>query len=262
MPETRVITWGYNADYAHFLSPTSTNTVRDHARSLSNALSGLRNTSETCTRPIIFITYNLGGIICAQVIFLPTDPSTAVDHDYQSLLQSSTIEPDDVEKFSDHTNGVVFMGTPFGGSDTTEWASFFERLLQVLPVGKFNKTLLEHLKKDSHQLKILGEEFPQWLNNRRHAEERKVRVMCFFEEFPVPGVGHVVTRESARIAGYEAVSLPGDHRGICKFDNFQDPKYKTVLNTLRTWVDEIKAESKSKEIVDVSFTLRYTLIED
>ncbi|KAI4177645.1 MAG: hypothetical protein LQ343_000108 [Gyalolechia ehrenbergii] len=167
-----------------------------------------------------------------------------------SLLQSSTIEPDDVEKFSDHTNGVVFMGTPFGGSDTTEWASFFERLLQVLPVGKFNKTLLEHLKKDSHQLKILGEEFPQWLNNRRHAEERKVRVMCFFEEFPVPGVGHVVTRESARIAGYEAVSLPGDHRGICKFDNFQDPKYKTVLNTLRTWVDEIKAESKSKEIVD------------
>ena len=65
--EARVISWGYNADISHFLSPMSTNSVRDHARSLSNALSLLRSSPETAIRPIIFIAHSLGGIICAKV---------------------------------------------------------------------------------------------------------------------------------------------------------------------------------------------------
>lgn len=61
------MTWGYKADVAHFLSPTSTNRVKDHAKSLSNALSALRNSPETSRRPIMFVTHSLGGLVCAQV---------------------------------------------------------------------------------------------------------------------------------------------------------------------------------------------------
>ena len=69
VPDARIVTWGYNADAAHFLSstPTSANRVKDHARSLLNDLSGIRTTQETSKRPIIFIAHSLGGLICAQV---------------------------------------------------------------------------------------------------------------------------------------------------------------------------------------------------
>ena len=67
IPDARIITWGYDADVAHFVSPVSTNRVKDHAKSLSNALNGLRSSPETSTRPLILIAHSLGGIICAQV---------------------------------------------------------------------------------------------------------------------------------------------------------------------------------------------------
>ena len=79
IPDARIITWGYDADIAHFLSPTSTNRVKDHAKGLSNALNGLRGPSGTPRRPIIFVAHSLGGIICAQVTsmsgatFVPAD---------------------------------------------------------------------------------------------------------------------------------------------------------------------------------------------
>ena len=121
-----------------------------------------------------------------------------------------------------------------------KWANFLERLLKLVNVN-VNKTLLDHLQTDSHDLKALGEEFPKWLNNR------KVHVMCFYEEYPTKLCGFIVPRTSAEIAGHDAVSLPGNHADMCKFDNFEDPKYKTVLNTLRTWVDEIKAANSAKD---------------
>lgn len=69
IPDARIITWGYNAEVAHFLSPYSKVRVRDHAKSLLNDLNGLRDSPETCTRPIIFVAHSLGGIVCAQVTF-------------------------------------------------------------------------------------------------------------------------------------------------------------------------------------------------
>ncbi|KAL8642926.1 MAG: hypothetical protein Q9226_008450, partial [Calogaya cf. arnoldii] len=177
IPEARIITWGYDADVAHFLSPTSANRVKDHAKGLSNDLAGLRGSPETSTRPIIFVAHSLGGIVCAQALLwsLPTLFK-------QSLLQASSVEPDDAEKLSDHTAALTFMGTPFEGSKTAGWASLFERLSSLTHIG----ILLDHLRSDSHDLKTLGEEFPKWLNSRQSPEKNRVRVMCFFEELASP----------------------------------------------------------------------------
>ena len=127
-----------------------------------------------------------------------------------------------------------------------------------------NRNLLDHLKSNSHDLKSLGEEFPKWLVDRQNGAGRRVRVMCFFEELPTPPVGLIVSRESAQIAGFDYVSLPADHVGMCKFENFEDPKYKTVLYTLRKWVEEIKTMDESGQTKTVGcegmFSIRDLLI--
>ena len=249
------MTWGYKADVTHFLSPTSTNRVKDHAKSLLNALSALRNSPETSRRPIMFVTHSLGGLVCAQVgRTFPTVFRFADTMIIQSLLESLFIDAAGVERLSDHTAALMFMGTPFEGSDTTKWSNLFKRLSQLLPIGEVNKNLLDYLRPDSHELKILGEDFPKWLNNRQTPGERRVQVICFFEELPTPGIGHIVPRESAQIAGHESLSLPDNHVGICKFDNFQDPKYKIVLSYLMKWVVEIREGSRVQSPQTVSFS--------
>ena len=168
----------------------------------------------------------------------------AANFQLQSLLQSCIVEPDDVERLSDNTGALMFMGTPFEGSNTAKWTGLFEKLVELIPMAKTNKTLLDHLQTDSHDLRALGEEFPEWLANRERPGKGRIRVICFFEEFATK-LGHIVSRESAQIGGNRLFSLPADHTGICKFDNFEDPKYKTVLSVLQSWVDEIKATSSA-----------------
>lgn len=162
----------------------------------------------------------------------------------QGLLDSGTVEPDHVERLSNNTGALMFMGTPFEGSDAARWTGLFERLAKYIPTFTLNKVLLDHLKAESHDLKALGEEFPVWLKNRESPDGAQIRVMCFFEEFAT-SVGTIVPRESAQIGGNNAVALPADHSGICKYDNFEDPKYKTVLRILERWVEEIKAASSA-----------------
>lgn len=65
--EARIITWSYNENVGHFLSSTSVNSVKDHAKSLSNDINEMRQFSAIFKRPIIFIVHNLDDIICAQM---------------------------------------------------------------------------------------------------------------------------------------------------------------------------------------------------
>lgn len=67
IPDARIISWGYDANIAHFLEPTSNLKVKDHARSLSNDLGELRKYLDIIERPIIFVAHSLGGIIGAKV---------------------------------------------------------------------------------------------------------------------------------------------------------------------------------------------------
>ena len=149
----------------------------------------------------------------------------------------------------DNTNGLIFMGTPFEGSNTTKWIDFFGKIAKLLPTSGINTTLTNHLKPDSHELKTLTEDFAEWLTNmdRRPDEKdkdknkgKKIKVVCFSEEFPSQPGGLIVPRELARIGGHKVIPLPADHIGIYKFENFEDPKYKAILPVLQGWVEEIK----------------------
>ena len=141
----------------------------------------------------------------------------------------------------------MFLGTPFEGSNKAKWAGLLAHMAKFFPKAGVTETLLDHLKSDSSELEVLGKEFKGWLASRQTPEERQVHIACFCEELPtmtaIADAGRIVSPESAQIGNEKVIPLSADHQGICKFDNFEDPKYKTVLATLRRWVDEIKRTS-------------------
>jgi hypothetical protein len=67
VPRTRILTFGYDADVAHFWAQSSQNRIGDHALNLVNSLAQLRERSDTEDRPIIFAVHSLGGLVLEDV---------------------------------------------------------------------------------------------------------------------------------------------------------------------------------------------------
>jgi hypothetical protein len=64
---SRILTFGYDADIAHFWAAASQNCIRNHAINLTNALAQLRERTATEERPIVFVTHSLGGLVFEDV---------------------------------------------------------------------------------------------------------------------------------------------------------------------------------------------------
>lgn len=67
LPKTRIMTYGYDADIAHFWSMASQNRIGEHAGNLVNAIAQIRERTDTENRPIIFVTHSLGGLVTEDV---------------------------------------------------------------------------------------------------------------------------------------------------------------------------------------------------
>lgn len=66
LPDTRMFTWGYDADVDRFRSTASQNTIFQHAADLLGDIADLLE-SEDSDLPIIFVVHSLGGIIVKDV---------------------------------------------------------------------------------------------------------------------------------------------------------------------------------------------------
>lgn len=67
VPNTRIVTFGYDADIAHFWGTACQNCIRNHAVNLANALAQLRERTKTEGRPIVFVAHSLGGLVFEDV---------------------------------------------------------------------------------------------------------------------------------------------------------------------------------------------------
>src|SRR5947207_15934492 len=94
------MTFGYDADVVRFWTIASSNRLPDHGKSLAYAL--LDQRMQFQSRPIIFIAHSLGGLVCEEALVLSDKRE-----DLQSLLAN--------------TLGLIFMGTPHGGSYLANW---------------------------------------------------------------------------------------------------------------------------------------------
>lgn len=67
LPNSRIITFGYDADIVNFLSPASQNCIGDHARNLLNYVTNRRDNSNTSDRPLLIVAHSLGGLVAEDV---------------------------------------------------------------------------------------------------------------------------------------------------------------------------------------------------
>lgn len=89
----------------------------------------------------------------------------------------------------DCTHGILFMGTPHAGSALASWA--YMLALTVGAVKQTNTDIVGVLRTDSEVLARIQADFHAMLRTKNRGSTDKIRITCFYEELPVPGVGMV-----------------------------------------------------------------------
>lgn len=115
------------------------------------------------------MAHSLGGLVCAEVIVLGERNATG----------------DSVQTIAEHVFGIVFLGTPFAGSNLANWGDLVRAIFNV--VRKTDQTTLKTLKENSYDLKELGTAFPETIRKRNNTA-KKVRIVFFYETLATYGV--------------------------------------------------------------------------
>lgn len=121
-------------------SAASSNRVIDHAINLLYDLAADRSSYNASSRPLVFIAYSLGGLVCKKaILFSRNNP--------KSYLQSifSCIK------------AIIFIGTPYKGSWMADWARIPAIALGC--VKSANMSLFAVLETESQFLEFLQIEF-------------------------------------------------------------------------------------------------------
>jgi hypothetical protein len=84
------------------------------------------------------------------------------------------------------TEAIVFMGTPHSGSHLANWGETLAKLLGNIHTT--NPDILGVLRPGSQLLVNLQTDFQQMLLS----PEAHISVFCFYEEYPVSGLGEIV----------------------------------------------------------------------
>lgn len=220
LPSARIMSFGYDADVVRFWTMAGSNRLHDHGKSLACAVLDRRLGLEK--RPIVFVSHSLGGLVCEAALVL-CEKREALS----SILDS--------------TLGIVFLGTPHGGSDLAVWGTTVARYVNI--VRGTNKDILKNLQPGSTDLQQVEDDFQHLLKRK----EVNLKVFCFYEELKINAtIGKIVEDRSAIIRGYDSCSIHADHRNMTKFSGKADVGYGQVLGVLERWLRE-KAQKCHKE---------------
>ncbi|KAJ4356668.1 uncharacterized protein N0V89_004704 [Didymosphaeria variabile] len=232
-PTARILSFGYNSKFASFFpvfrskDPVSKETTIDnYSSSLLTDLFNLREkTSTPKDRPVIFVAHSLGGLVVANAVA----GDKGVNKEGKSI--------------SDHTFGILFLGTPFEGSKKAEWGSFGERLKKMTGIKTED---LKDLKERSAKLQSINAALQTYVKDRDRGTP--LYTVCYFEEFPTyvdkVDIGHIVTKDSATFQNADLVlPIPGNHHTMCKFGATYAPGYDRVEGQLVQWIKALKSKS-------------------
>ena len=177
-------------------------------------------------RPLFFIAHSLGGLLLAHSL----QRQDGGDERSKEIVQN--------------TRGIVFLGTPFGGSRMAGWADIANNFMTK--VCEINETSIKNLKKHSEMLAVIAREFPKLLVDRLKSKDKHdIDIICFFEQYSlkkntiIPGVkvsgGRVVDEESASILGYDSIGLAEDHISMCKYEDEERIGFVRISDQLDQW---------------------------
>ena len=171
LPDTRIMSFGYDADIVNFWDPASNSRLSSHAENLVGDLVRERERTDTETRKVLFVAHSLGGLVTEYAI--SHSRHAAEEHLHQ------------VERC---TAGIVFLGVPHCGADLASWGMFGTRMVDIL--RRANKDIVRVLNPGSEMLREVQKDFHNILRLRKH-EGSEISITCFFEELPVIAVGEV-----------------------------------------------------------------------
>lgn len=203
-PRSRIFTFGYESGVLKRQSFS----IRDVAASLGHDIQVMRNQDhDVSPRPLVFIAYNLGGLVVKQLII-----DAELGHLYAEVREN--------------TAGVLFFGTPHQGSKSADLLATF---LKIASLVRFNKDLISVMRTESKEAVVLNRIFVKISTS--------LTIISFYETLRTKTFLNsrvVVGRDSAVLgARYEYnVALHAQHRSLCKFANESDPNYTKVLHHL------------------------------
>jgi pimeloyl-ACP methyl ester carboxylesterase len=173
-------------------------------------------------RKLIFVCHSLGGLVVKQALVLTP--------------QSSAIK--DIQ---DRTTGIVFLGTPHGGSHLGR------RLAWIAFITGSSKDLASILSIDSKPLNKLSDDFKQYYERRLAGANgtgpHPLKIRCFAEMHRT-SVAHtpissmVVPLKSAmtNLEGEVVTPVEKDHHTICRFESSADPVFVMIWRQLSDWM--------------------------
>ncbi|KAE9381023.1 hypothetical protein N431DRAFT_457638 [Stipitochalara longipes BDJ] len=194
------------------------------------------------SRPIIFIGHSFGGIVISEALILASKTAT------YSAIATATI-------------GLLFLGTPFKGSDTV--VNRLRLISQKKTYGKIGKSLLAQTGQSTpteNQSQAATQPLYNLLDTRINdykslqslvseleviVKEKNIHVACFCETIPTERLKPVsksilMDKDSAALASkYPAIPLQCTHTNLSKFRSSEDPNYILVKREVRKVVDSI-----------------------
>ncbi|KAI0113988.1 hypothetical protein GGR51DRAFT_578246 [Nemania sp. FL0031] len=229
-PTARILSFGYNADFAKFypapepIAPELT--IDDYSTSLLEALKTLRGETQS-ERPIIFVAHSMGGLVVTNALSRPHGTDVAK------------------QGIADCTIGILFLGTPFKGSPKADYASILLAIVSCfLPTQPAS---IKDLRTRSQKLLAINIAFAKFLEGRHRSKGKPhLELACFFEELPLNTMtGLIVPRESATWLGQDAQSIQANHVDMCRFEDSLGSGYKSVAGKLSQWVKDIEKNKTS-----------------
>ncbi|KAI1016048.1 hypothetical protein LB504_009199 [Fusarium proliferatum] len=214
LSKARLLTYGYDA-YVLKKSVSSTNRLIDHANNLLHDLAAERASSGILNRPLIFVVHSFGGIVCKT-----------------ALIISRQSTESHLGQIFNCTRGIAFLGTPHRGSWAADWAKIPAWALGQ--VKSTNRNILDILQINNQYLEFIQTSFLSMLRDL-DKQGRPLQIACFFEELPMPGIGTIVSKESASLEGYSVFSIHANHSDMAKFGSAEESGFKRLLGELVRW---------------------------
>ncbi|KAK2686835.1 hypothetical protein QWA68_014728 [Fusarium oxysporum] len=220
LEDARIMTFGYDADVANFLTQAAQDGISGYANDLLGGLAGRReNTPDD--RKIIFVAHSLGGLVTKKAVALSRESR------FPHLR--------DIEM---QTAGIVFLGTPHHGSDLARWGSILTDLVNLTKPA--NSSIVKLLHRDSEMLAEVNEDFHNVVEKRKE-EGNRIALICFYETMPlatsIAAPTLVVPKDSAVISGELQFPIHKNHKDMTKWPKREDKGYQDILREIRMIAD-------------------------
>ncbi|TGJ78947.1 hypothetical protein E0Z10_g9820 [Xylaria hypoxylon] len=215
----QILVWGYDTHVVgQFFGASDQQNISQHGNNLLIALQQERK--EDPNRPLLFVAHSLGGIVVK--VALGNSRGSKHQPQYLSVYES--------------TRGIVFLGTPHGGSHAANWGLVASNVVKFA-LQEPAERVLRGLKPNNELLENLRKMFLQML------EDGHFGVHSFYETKSMMGIyginGLVVPYESALVghAKKEVVAgIHANHSEICKFRDSYDHGYKAVSGAMQDYI--------------------------